>query len=189
MNIPLTLPRHKLTVTAFHKMGAAGVFDENSRIELIEGDLIDMAPIGSLHASVVNLLVRIFVRQVGESAIVSAQNPISLPPNNQPQPDIMLLKPRADWYRGALPTAADVLLIIEVVDTTLSHDRQIKIPLYARHGIAEAWLIDMQASVLEIYQEPSSKGYRKLLRRETKETVAPAQLPDVLVPLVEVWPG
>src|ERR1700694_5944823 len=155
MSTPLTLSRHKLSVEDYHQMGRAGILGEDSRVELIAGELIDMAPIGSLHASVVSTLSMFFARQVGELAIVSTQNPVSLPPENEPQPDIALWKPNTDRYRSALPTWADVLLIIEVADTTVEYDREIKLPLYARHSIPEVWFIDLNRGVLEIHLEPT----------------------------------
>jgi Uma2 family endonuclease len=188
MSTPLTLSRHKLSVEDYHQMGRAGILGEDSRVELIEGELIDMAPIGSLHASVVSTLSMFFARQVGELAIVSTQNPVSLPPDSEPQPDILLLKPRPDRYRNALPTAADVMLLIEVADTTFKYDREIKLPAYARHGIAEVWLIDLKGGTLEIYREPGSKGYRKLLRPDRSETIAPALISEARLPLTEIWP-
>jgi Uma2 family endonuclease len=189
MGAPLTLSRHKLSIEDFHEMGRAGILQEGSRIELIEGELIDMAPIGSLHASVVSALSMFFARHVGELAIVSTQNPIRLPPDNEPQPDVALLKSCADRYRKALPTAADVLLVIEVADTTVEYDREIKLPLYARHAIPEVWLIDLKAGTLEVYREPTAKGYRKLLTPDKGETITPALVSGVRLPLSEVWPG
>ena len=137
--------RHKLSVEDYHKLGDAGVLTEDSRVELVDGELIDMAPIGSLHASVVSTLSMFFARHVGDRAIVSTQNPVILPPDSEPQPDIALLKPSADRYRNALPTASDVLLIIEVADTTLDYDRTIKLPRYAAAKLFAA-LADALAS-------------------------------------------
>src|SRR5688572_28456489 len=119
MNAPLILPRHKLSLDDYHRMGAAGILHEDSRVELIEGELIDMAPIGSQHASVVTTLTELLISQVRGIAIVMSQNPVSLPPYNEPQLDIAVLKPRADRYRNALPSADDTLLIIEVADSTI----------------------------------------------------------------------
>jgi Uma2 family endonuclease len=170
-------------------MARAFILREGSRVELIEGELIDLAPIGSLHASVVSALSMFFARQVGELAIVSAQNPVRLPPDNQPQPDLALLKPCADRYRAALPTAADVLLVIEVADTTVEYDREIKLPLYARHSIPEVWLIDLKAGTLQVYREPTPKGYRKLLTPDRGESITPALVSGVQLPLREIWPG
>src|SRR5438093_104740 len=121
----LPLPRHKLSVEQFHEMGRAGILREDSRVELIEGELIDMAPIGNLHASIVSALSMLFSQRVGDAAIVWPQNPLSLPPHDEPQPDIALLRPKADRYRDALPAASDVLLVIEVADTSLQYDRTV----------------------------------------------------------------
>jgi len=191
MNAPLllTLPRHKLSLEDYYKMGEAGILGEDSRVELIEGELIDMAPIGSRHVRAVNILTELLVPQARGVAVVSVQNPVSLPPDNGPQPDIALLKPRADDYGDSLPTAQDVLLIIEVADTTAKYDREVKAALYARHGVQEFWLVDLQEKAVEIYQEPGSKRYRKLLRPESVETISPVSLPDVHVPLGEIWPA
>ena len=191
MNAPLllTLPRHKLSLEDYYKMGEAGILGEDSRVELIEGELIDMAPIGSRHVRAVNILTELLVPQARGVAVVSVQNPVSLPPDNGPQPDIALLKPRADQYGNSLPTAQDVLLIIEVADTTAKYDREVKAALYARHGVQEFWLVDLQEKAVEIYQEPGSKRYRKLLRPESVETISPVSLPDVHVPLGEIWPA
>jgi Uma2 family endonuclease len=191
MNAPLllTLPRPKLSLEDYYKMGEAGILGEDSRVELIEGELIDMAPIGSRHVRAVNILTELLVPQARGVAVVSVQNPVSLPPDNGPQPDIALLKPRADDYGDSLPTAQDVLLIIEVADTTAKYDREVKAALYARHGVQEFWLVDLQEKAVEIYQEPGSKGYRKLLRPESVETISPVSLPDVHVPLGEIWPA
>lgn len=188
MGAPLTLSRHKLSIEDFHQMGRVGILREGSRVELIDGELIDMAPIGSLHASVVSTLSMFFARQVGELAIVSTQNPVSLPPESEPQPDLALLKPCSDRYRDALPTAGDVLLVIEVAQTTADYEREIKLPLYARHAIPEFWLIDLNSGTIEVYREPSAKGYRKLLRPDRGETITPALLSKVQLPLREIWP-
>ncbi len=128
MGAPLTVPGRLLNIAEFHRIGEAGILREDDRIELIEGEMIEMAPIGSRHLAKVNRLARLLSRQIGELAIVSVQNPIALPPHNEPQPDIALLKPRADDYESALPTADDVLLVVEIADTTLNYDRDAKLP-------------------------------------------------------------
>jgi Uma2 family endonuclease len=189
MGAPLTLPRHKLSIEDFHQMSRAGILREDSRVELIEGELIDMAPIGSRHASVVSTLSMLFARQVGELVIVSTQNRLSLPPDNEPQPDIAILKPSLDRYRNALPAAEDVLLLIEVADTSVEYDREIKLPLYARHSIPEVWFIDLNRGVLEIHLEPTNKGYRKLLTPDNRETIAPTLVEEVRLALSEIWPA
>ena len=187
MGAPLTIPRRLLTLDEYHTIGAAGVLKEDDRIELIEGEMIEMAPIGSRHLAKVNRLARLLSQCVGNQAIISVQNPIALPPHNEPQPDLALLKPRADDYEGKLPGADDILLVIEVADTTLAYDRDAKMPIYARHGIAEAWLVDIQGRSLAILLEPGEKGYRRLLTPTRNETITPSLLPNVVIRLADLW--
>lgn len=170
-------------------MGRVGILREGSRVELIDGELIDMAPIGSVHASVVSTLSMFFARQIGERAIVSTQNPLTLPPDSELQPDLAVLKPHTDRYREALPTAADALLVIEVARTTGEYDREIKLPLYARHAVPEVWLIDLNIGTIQMYREPTAKGYRKLLRPDRREAITAALLAHVPLPLREIWPA
>lgn len=146
--------RHRLTVGDFHKLGEAGILGEDARVELIEGELIDMAPIGSSHAGTVRLLIRTLTRCLGDNAIIDAQNPIILGDESEPQPDIAVLRPRDDYYRASHPRAEDILLLIEVSDSTVQYDRSVKVPLYARHGIPEVWLINLQQQCVEIYRKP-----------------------------------
>jgi Uma2 family endonuclease len=187
MNLPHTLPRHKLSLAAYHQMAQAGILAEDSRVELIQGELIDMAPIGSRHAWMLNVLVKALIDAVGNSAIVSPQNPIALPPDSEPQPDLALLRPKATGYAEALPGAADVLLLIEIADTTVEYDRTIKLQLYAAHDIPEVWLFDLRRGVVEVNLEPTTKGYRRRLERKNSEILTPSLLPAVNVSLAEIW--
>jgi Uma2 family endonuclease len=131
------LPRHRLNVDDYYRMAAAGVLARDARVELIEGEIIDMAPIGSRHSGTVSLLARRLAAAIGESAIVATQSPLRLSQLSESQPDLLLLKPRADFYRQSHPEPADVLLLIEVCESSLRYDQQVKLPLYARHGVAE----------------------------------------------------
>ena len=167
-------------------MGEAGIFGENDRIELIEGELIEMSPIGSLHAGTVTQLSQLFSAAVANRAIVYVQNPILLGRHSEPEPDICLLKPRADFYKRGLPKPEDVLLAIEVSDTTAGYDREVKVPLYARHGIAECWLIDLQKKQLEIYLKPSSDGYRQILLPENRDSISPTLLPEMTIRIADL---
>lgn len=187
MGTPLAVPRRRLSVDEYHRLGAAGVLHEDERIELIEGEMIEMAPIGSRHLAKVNRLSRMLSRDVGDGAIVSTQNPLAFPPEDEPLPDIALLKARADDYESAIPSARDVLLVIEVADTTLPYDRDVKIPLYARHGIPEVWLVDVQNQALSIYLDPGPKGYRRLLTPGRDEIISPSLLPQAKVTLAQLW--
>jgi len=181
--------RKRFTVDEYHKLGQAGVLSEDERIELIEGELIQMPPIGSVHAGMVGRLDHAFQAGVRKSFVVWTQNPLSLPPGSEPQPDLSLLKPREDDYLNSLPTASDVLLVIEVADTTLAYDRDVKIPLYAKQGIAESWLLDVNARRLEMHRDPGPDGYRTLLRPGRDESVSPLALPDLKIDLKALFAG
>lgn len=188
MGAPATIPRRKLSLTDYHRMGEAGILREDDRIELIQGELIETAPIGSRHMATVNRLTHALIAAAGSNAIVSTQNPIALPPDSEPQPDIALLKPRTDYYAGSLPGPADVLLLIEVADTTLAYDRDVKLPLYAQHGIPEVWILDVQAGLLSIHRDPSPQRYERVLSPGKSEVVSLAMLPDVTIDLATIWP-
>lgn len=155
------IAKYSFTAEEFERLGEAGILRQDARLELIEGEIIEMSPIGSLHAACVNFLSRLFNRLFEDSYIVATQNPIRLDDFSEPQPDISLLRWRDDYYRGAHPAPADVLLVMEVADTTVVADRKVKIPLYAQAGIAEAWLVNIPEEVLEIYSDPSEGAYRR----------------------------
>ncbi len=177
---------HLLTVDDYHRMGEAGILGEDDRVELIDGKLIEMAPIGSNHASEVMRLNMLLSAAVAGHAIVSPQNPVRMGAHSEPQPDITVLRFRDDFYRASHPQPEDVLLLIEIADTTIRYDREIKIPLYARHGIPEVWLIDLQLERVEIYLQPSSDGYRQILRPAKNERIALSLLPDVSVLIADL---
>lgn len=153
------LTRHRLTVADYDRMGEASIFAPEARVELIDGEVIDMAPIGSKHASAVKRLNALLVAALGQRAIVSVQDPLRLGDLSEPEPDLMLLKPRADFYADAHPTAGDVLLLIEVADASARYDREIKLPLYARHGVAEVWIVDLEARLVRFFRTPVGEGY------------------------------
>lgn len=158
MGATVELERLRFTVEDFFRMGEAGVFDADARLELIEGDIVPMARIGSRHAWAVIALNKLLVEAVGEEAIVSPQNPIVLPLHNVPQPDLCLLRPRKD-YADRVPRSEDVLLLIEIADTMLAKDRGIKAQIYARHDIPEVWIVDTQNRRIEVLTEPGEGGY------------------------------
>lgn len=135
------------------RMGEAYVFGEHAGIELMEGELVDMAPISSAHAAVVCTLDTL-LREVAPRAMVRVQSPLVLGERSAPQPDVMLLRPRADRYYNSHPTAADALLVVEVADTTLMYELEVKSPLYARAGIAELWIVDIARRELHMFREP-----------------------------------
>lgn len=154
----VALTRYRFSVDEYHHMVAAGVFGEDDRIELIEGEIVEMAPIGSRHAACVKKLNQLFASALGERVIISVQDPIGIG-GSEPEPDVALLRPRDHFYVDKHPGPEDVLLVVEVADSSLEYDREVKMPLYARSGIAEAWLVDLGNDEVVVYREPSQKGY------------------------------
>ena len=181
--------RYRLTVAQYHQLAEAGVLNEDSRVELIEGDLIAMPPIGERHASATRRLNQFFSRHVGDTALVDVQNPVALNANSEPQPDIVLLKPCPDFYEHGHPVPADGLLLIEVSDSTLRYDRDTKIPLYAKAGIAEVWILDIALQRLEAYRRPSVDGYREVLYPGLQESIAPVLLPELAISVKSLFVG
>jgi Uma2 family endonuclease len=176
----------QFTVDEYYRMADAGILTEDDRVELIDGEIIEMPPIGSPHASCVLRLNRFFDRSVGESALVSVQNPLHLDDRSEPEPDVMLLRPRADFYRSGHPTAADVLLLIEVSDSTIAFDRGVKIPLYARHRIPEVWLVDIGEDAIHVYRDPSPTGYRTVATHGRGERLTPSSFSDLSFAVDEI---
>jgi Uma2 family endonuclease len=174
------IQRHQLTVDQYYQMARAGLLSPEDRVELIEGEVIDMAPIDSEHAGSVNQLVRAF-QALGDRVILSTQNPVRLSERSEPEPDIALLRPRDDFYRRSHPTAADVLLIVEVARTSIRYDREIKLPLYAQHAIPEVWIIDLQARRIHVHRDPQGERYAS----ETA-TAQPGKVSLVALPGVEI---
>ena len=151
--------RHRLTVADYYRMGEVGILAPDARVELIDGEIIDMAPIGSPHVSAVLQLDHLLKEVVASKALVLVQGPIVLGDYSAPQPDLAVLRPRTDYYRSSLAGPADVLLIVEVAQSSLHYDRDDKIPLYARHGIAEVWLVDLKGKRLVRYRNPQQGAY------------------------------
>lgn len=175
--------RHRLTVHDYHRMADAGIFGEDDRIELIDGDLIDMAPIGTGHASVVNRLTQAFVLACAGRAIVSIQNPIALDDMSEPQPDVVISRFRDDFYATEHPGPADILLLVEVADSSLRFDRTVKLPLYARAGIGEVWIVDLVHRVVDAHRGPASDGYSSPTKHYPGETLPLALAPEIIVRL------
>ena len=171
----LNLAKYHFTVSEYERMGETGVFAPDARVELIEGEVIEMSPIGSRHAACVDLITEVFNEQLRGRAIVRAQNPIVLGDFSEPQPDVAVLRFRPDRYRKAHPRAGDVLLVIEIADTTVPKDRHIKMPLYARASIPEALLFSLPDDQLEYFSQPELGVYREnrvLKRGERFESTA-----------------
>lgn len=192
--IPLTTPsRHLITVDAFHRMGETGILGPADRVELIDGEIIDMSPIGALHAAIVDLLARHFARRTGESVFIRCQNPLRLDDVNEPEPDLVILRPRADFYATAHPGPPDAMLVIEVADTSLAYDLGVKVPLYARHGIPEVWVIDAATRRTRVFRQPVGNGYTHEASVEPHEPLSCPGVADdagkrLLVELAQLLP-
>lgn len=155
------IAKYSFTAEEFERLGEAGILRQDARLELIEGEIFEMSPIGSLHAACVDALALLLFEIARRRFIVRVQNPVLLNDFSEPQPDVTLLRWRDDFYRDALPTPEDVLLVMEVADTTVVTDRKVKLPLYARAGITEVWLVNIPEEQVEIYSDPADGSYRR----------------------------
>ena len=160
-------------------MGEAGIFGPEERVELIEGEIIEMSPISPRHAGCVINATRLFITRLGDRAVVSPQNPVVIQPRSEPQPDLLLLRPRAVSYSREHPTPEDVLLAVEVADTTVRFDRLVKARLYARVGIAEFWLSLTTDGLVEVYRGPGPDGYASVTQHGAGQTLSPLAFPEV----------
>ncbi len=175
------LPRYRFTVAEYERMGEAGILGEDDRVELLAGEIIEMSPTGPVHAYSLALLTNHVAAWVGETALLSVQSPIRLDDASEPQPDLAVLRQRN--YRAALPGPADVLLVIEVADSSRDYDRATKLPRYAAAGIPESWLADLVAGVLERHSEPRDGLYRQIAIGRPGDTLASTVLPALAIPV------
>jgi Uma2 family endonuclease len=183
------LVTHRFTAKDFHRMVEAGILLEDDRVELLHGEIVDMPPIGPGHASGVKRLLNSFLPlQLEGKVILSVQDPIHLGEHSEPQPDLALLKPQPDFYAQGHPGPQDVLLAVEVMDSSASYDREVKVPLYARFGIPETWLVDVERGRIEVYRDPSPEGYRQVHTRRRGERLCPAAFPQFIL-MVDVILG
>jgi Uma2 family endonuclease len=155
--LPADIERHRFTVEEYHRMAEAGLLSEDDRVELIAGEIVEKTPIGWRHANCVNDLNMLLARFAQSCYVVSVQNPLTISEHSEPQPDLVLLKRRP---RGRLPDPNDVALVIEVSDTTLAYDRDVKLPRYSQAGVPEVWIVDLVARRVESHSAPSAEGYR-----------------------------
>lgn len=178
--------RRIFTVDEYHRMGEAGVFSEDDRVELMEGEILMMSPIGSRHIASVNRVVMELSGLLRGRAIVSGQNPVVLNDFSEPEPDIAILKLRNDFYAQALPTAADTLLIIEIGDSSVAFDHDIKLPAYARSGVPEVWLSDIPAQTVTAHTEPISGAYQTVRTYGRGDSIAPFHFSDLSIEVVNL---
>ena len=173
--------RRRFTVAEYYAMADAGILSENDRVELLDGDLIVMPPIGDWHAAKVDLFTNVLPPRLERRAIVRVQNPTRLDNTSEPQPDVTLLRWRDDFYEGGHPGPVDVLLLIEVSDTTVGYDRNEKLPLYARAGIPEVWIVNRPARRIEARTDPSGNEYATVRYFALGEAIAPQAFPDIVL--------
>lgn len=178
--------KHLTNLTEWRRLGEAAIFPPDSRVELINGEIFDMAPIGFNHAGHLKNINKLFTRLMPEHLISSVQDPLQLGDLSEPEPDFMLLKPHADYYSSRHPTAEDVLLLIEVADTSLKFDQNQKLRLYALHGIPEYWLLNLNDMCLEVYRKPFGETYKEKSTLYRGDTVALLQLPELSIPIAAI---
>jgi len=182
------IKRRQFTIHDYHRMGKAGILLEDDRVELIYGEILSMSPIGNAHNAAVDRANRALVQTLGTRAIVRVQGSVQLDMYNEPQPDIVLLKPRDDFYAVGGPKPSDILLIIEMADSSLRFDRRVKARLYAEMGISDYWVADLNAVCVFCYSDRDDKSYRVVRQFQKEESVAPELLPEDRIPVASLLP-
>jgi Uma2 family endonuclease len=184
----ITTPvKYRLTVEQYYKMTEVGILGIEQRTELIEGEIIEMSPIGAKHAGTINRLNRVLSPRISDQAIISIQNSIRLNDSSEPQPDLAILHLRDDCYTESIPTPDDIFLLIEVSDSTLKYDREVKIPLYAKAGIPEVWIANIEEQVFEVYRSPSQDGYKQIQNYGKGEVIQIELFANVEIAIDEVF--
>ena len=181
--------RHRFTVEEYARMGVAGIFLEDDRVELIDGDVYEMTPIGPTHAGVVDDLTELLVSRLAGKAKVRIQNPIRLGRHTEPQPDLVVARLRSSHYTDRHPESDEVLLVIEVADSSLRYDREAKLPLYAKAGIPEAWLVDVTARTITVHTEPGADGYAVEQALERGQEVVSSSVVDLRLSVDKIFEG
>jgi Uma2 family endonuclease len=178
---------YRIAVEKYERMIAAGILTENDRVELINGEIVPKMPIGSRHAACVTRLTEYLIRNFGNRATIGVQNPIVLA-DSEPEPDITVLKRRSDFYATGKPTADDVLLVIEVADSSLEFDRENKLSIYAEAGIGEYWIVNLLENIVEVYREPAGSTYASRQDLSRGQTLAIGVLGGTTIDVAEVLP-
>jgi Uma2 family endonuclease len=173
--------RRRFTVDEYYRMAEAGILHEDSRVELIDGDIISMSPIGSRHAACVDILSELLRPRLGKRGFDRVQGPIRLGEKSEPVPDLTIIKPRADHYAKAHPGPGDIIFVIEVMDSSADDDRGVKLGLYARAGIKEVWLVDLNDETIEVYRQPANGAYAPPTVFHRGQSLAPDAFPDVVL--------
>jgi Uma2 family endonuclease len=187
--MPVELERRRFTVEEYHRMSETGVLREDDRVELIGGEIIMMSPIGPRHAYYVNRLTRVLVQCVGQAGEVAVQNPVEVTDESEPQPDVAVIVARGRHYYDCLPGKHDVLLAIEVADSSLDKDRHVKIPLYGAAGVPESWILIVDEAIIERYTQPGPGAYGKVDRLGAGDRVTLVSIPECTIDLSHVLGG
>jgi Uma2 family endonuclease len=180
------IPRRRFTVAEYHRMGEAGVLTEDDRVELLDGAIIEMSPIGVAHASAVDRIAETFRERLGARVNVRVQGPVVLDRYSQPQPDVSILARREDFYAVRHPRPRDVMLAIEIMSTSQGYDRTLKLPLYAKAEVREVWLVDLRAQAIEVHRRPALRGYREQRSYVRGDTIAPLAFPRLRIRVNEI---
>jgi Uma2 family endonuclease len=176
------------TVRDYHQMANAGILSEDDRVELIRGEVVRMSPIGPRHNAAVRRATHALVKIVDNRAIVSVQGSIQLDEYDEPQPDIVLLRPRDDFYASRHANPADTLLIVEMADSSLEYDQTVKMSLYAETGVPEYWIANIQNDRLLVFQDPHENTYRVIRELQRGDALAPQRLPECRIPVDALLP-
>jgi Uma2 family endonuclease len=180
------LTKRRFTVDEYHRLAEVGILTETDRVELIDGEIVEMTPISSRHASVVKRLNALLTGRLGARAIVSVQDPIRLSKESEPQPDVVLLRPTPDFYAGSHPEPVDTFLLIEVADTSLSYDRGVKVPRYAAASVIEVWIVDIAGDAVEKYRTPVPDGYCDVVTVPRGGSLSPVAFADLALGVDEI---
>jgi hypothetical protein len=177
---------HKFSTAEYYRMAETGIIHPEARVELLDGEIIDMSPIGPFHGGVTKWLLSFFVQHAKGRWIVSVQDPVHLDDHSEPEPDLVLLKPRPGGYKDRHPIPSDIFLLIEVADSSLTYDRGRKLKAYARAGIPEVWIANLSDVVLEVYRDPKPGEYGSLKTLRPGEKASPLAFPDVQADIAEM---
>jgi Uma2 family endonuclease len=186
IEVEVEVKRRRFTVDEYHRMLEAGIVREGERVELIRGELIQKMTINPGHGGCTPFLNATLLPRLVGRALVSPGHPVVILPDSEPEPDLTLLKPRVDFYRRAHPRPEDVLLVVEVADSSRRFDRTVKRPLYAEAGIAEYWIVDLVDEVVEVHRQPEGGAYRQVERIGRGGSVSPQAFPDVTLSVDEI---
>jgi len=178
--------KHRFSVQDYYRMAETGVLRPDARVELLDGEIVDMSPIGPFHGGVVNRLTRLFILLSKDRWQLSSQNPLRLNDDSEPEPDVMLLKPSPDDYTSSHPRPADVFLLVEVSDSSWAIDVEKKLPLYGRAGVMEAWIVDLNEAAIEIHREPHFNGYGSKTILRAGDQARPLAFPDAVVDVADL---